>query len=150
MEWVVGIVVVLLILGVLFGRSNEKPKPQPTKTAPRTPSPARDREYATILENNEHRPVTSGQVAEMFAGIRERLKEHRKAAKAMQKLADKYLETGNLDEAAFAALAQAEGDARRTLTEAEALNDKLYFNSESATERYYKFVDDLSEAELDN
>ncbi|MGB3865055.1 MAG: hypothetical protein WBA29_05440 [Xanthobacteraceae bacterium] len=149
MEWVIGIVVVLFILGVLLGLIDNGPKEPPRKVPSSTPPAPRRREYASIFENGQYLPLSSEEVAELFGDIRERLKEHRKVAKAMQKLADKFSETGKLDQGAYVAMADAETDARHTLAEAEALNDKLFFESESAQQRYYKFVDDICEAESD-
>lgn len=151
MEWIIGIVVVVAVLAAIFGRVERKPKETLMAAMPSAPPPAapRRREYASILEDGQYRSLTADEVAEMFAEIRERLKEHRRTAKSMQKFADKYLETGKLDEAAYATLEHAEDDTRRTLANAEALNDKLFFETESARERYYKFVDDICEAESD-
>lgn len=147
MTWAIGIVIVLAVLGTLFGGGKGRAKPQPRKAA--LGAPRASREYATIFENGEHRPVSSDQVAAMFADIRGRLKEHRATAKAMTKLADIFLETGTLDAEAYAAFSDAEKETANTLAAAEALNDKLYFNSDAASDRYWKLIDDLSEAEAD-
>ncbi|AWC22230.1 hypothetical protein CO731_01686 [Aminobacter sp. MSH1] len=145
MEWIIGIAAAVLVLAKLFGGRETRAR----HSSERRASTYSSREYATIFENGRHHPVTSEQAAGMFAGIRGKLKEHRNTAKAIQRLADKFAETGRLDEDAYAKLANADVDVGRTLAEAETLNDKLYFNSDSVSARYYKFVDDLSEVESD-
>lgn len=149
MEWIIGIIVVLCVLGLMFGGGKGKPKHSPSKIAADAPALSKGREYASIYENGEYRPLSADEVAEMFSIIRDRIKEHRKISKAVQKLADKFAETGKLDEAAYAALSTAAADVSRTLTEAEALYDRLFFERETASERYYKLIDDLNEIEAD-
>ena len=149
MGWIIGIFVALCLLGLMLGAGKAKPK-QLQRTIPAcAPAASKGREYASIYENGEYRPLSSDEVAEMFSIIRDRIKEHRKISKAVQKLADKLAETGKLDEAAYAALSTAGADVSRTLAEAEALYDRLFFERETASDRYYKLIDDLNEIEAD-
>lgn len=148
MEWVIGILVLLIVLGGLFG-GGQKKQPSRAKGRPAATAPAGKPPYAQIEENGFYHPLSAEDVESMFGGIRDRLKEHRQAAKAMERLSGKFNETGKLDEDAYRKVEWSDVDVRETIQEAEALYDRLFFERESASERYYKIIDDLHEAESD-
>lgn len=85
MEWLIWVMVLIVVLMALSGGTGEKATKAPTSgKAP----------YAQIHENGSCLPLTATDVENLFAEIRERLREHRRTASAMKKLASKFEESG--------------------------------------------------------
>jgi alkylation response protein AidB-like acyl-CoA dehydrogenase len=99
--------------------------------------------YATIYENDTYRPLTLDQVVSLFAPLRTQLIAHRAAARKLGKMAEHYSDIGEIDEAAVLAMATAEPTAKQTLDEANAIFDTLFFETDSATARWWRLVEDI-------
>lgn len=150
MEWIIGIIVVLIVLGAMFGGSKDQRRTAPAQSrSSNSPSASTRRPYATVEEGGAYRDLSADEVAELFADIRGDLKKHRKTAKLILKLATRYEETGKLDDAKYAQVAWAETEVQNTITKAEALYDRLFFEQDSSSDRYYRGIEDLHEAEAE-
>jgi hypothetical protein len=155
--WIVGIIASLPFAAVSIFRKIVLKRPSDVGTSAEQTADCSARKagrtvhkvFAMILKNGEYLPVTSDEVEEMFAEIKERLKRYLVVAESSGELADDLSKTGKLDDAAFAELILAEADVRRTCAEAMFLYDNLSFNNESARLRFYKIIEDLSVAESD-
>jgi hypothetical protein len=121
----------------LFGGATKQPAAQASQ--------ARVTEYASIEDNGRYHSLSSQDVDDLFRGLKEQLKTHKKSARQLKKLADRFEETGKLDEQSYSTFADLEAKISRASEAAEKIYDSLFFTSESSQEKHYKLIDDLSE-----
>ncbi|WP_312414087.1 hypothetical protein [Shinella sp.] len=108
-------------------------------------SQARVAEYASIEDNGRYHSLSSQDVDDLFRGLKEQLKSHKKSARQLMKLAEKFEETGKLDEQSYSTFADLEEKISRASDAAEKIYDSLFFAKESSQDKHYKLIDELSE-----
>lgn len=105
--------------------------------------------YASIEEGGEYHALTSEEVSAMLAPFRESLKVHKKAAAKAMDAAEIYRNSRSINPDALTRIQSEHAAAKETLSQIEALYDRMFFQRESSGDKFYKVVEDISFAEAD-
>lgn len=109
----------------------------------KAPTALRERPYAEIERGGSYYPLSSDEVADLFAPYRERLKELRTIERDVKRIAKRYDSTGKIDLAELSHFMGADKEAERAADEAQTVLDLLFFKDENSDSKFFKIIDDL-------
>lgn len=144
MEWFVIGVVAIVGLASLFGGSSKQKAQRPKRVASGT---RRKATYAAIERNGSVVELQPDDVAELFAPFQETIKRLKPLASKLEKAAQRFHQTDEVNETIVAEGQRALVEASRARADAEKLYDQMWFDTDRAGERWWKVVDQLDEVD---